>query len=106
MRRLPGKQDNSAIYYYADYIYYLDKRSSGTIFRCNQKNNKGCKATIYVGNLNDLENQEHRVEYGHNHAGDPLYLLKEQFKAELELAASIPGDNLIDIFDRVLLKDE
>ena len=37
MRRLPGKQNETAKYYYDDYIYYVDKRSSGTIFRCAKK---------------------------------------------------------------------
>lgn len=103
MIRLRGKQKRTARYYFDGYTYYHDDRGSSTIFRCSDRNSIGCRARIYVEHFNNLDNPE--VIDVHNHDGDDLVLLKEEFKNELETLARTTFDDLKVIFDTVLRKE-
>lgn len=105
MYRLPGKQQYSTKYFYNGYVYYNDKRSENTIFRCANKNDLLCTAKVYVDNFG-TENETHEVAGNHSHPSDPLFLLKHQFSEELKRAAVDPAQSFIRIYETVIQKEE
>ena len=109
MLRIHGKHLNSAKYFHEGHLYYLDSRGSGTIFRCCAKNSLACPAKIYADNVNNLlhlDDRDIQVVGIHNHEGDPMYILKQEFLQELEQQASTTFEDLKLIYDRVKLKPE
>ena len=105
MIRLLGRQENSVRYFFDRYCYYHDRRVGGNIFRCVKRNLWNCPARIYVEDLENLENEEIRDTYYHNHLGDNLLLLKEEFLQELLTLARSTFDDLYAIYDSVKRKE-
>ncbi|KAL7290905.1 hypothetical protein TKK_0015634 [Trichogramma kaykai] len=107
MEKLSGKHENSTKYIYDGYLYYLDARNSGTIFRCATRKNTDCNAVIYVNSTHNLENQPVFLKNEHCHPRDSYLSLREKFERELKEPACSPDEeDLKDIYDRVKLKPE
>ena len=80
MQRLAGKHVNTVRYFYGGHVYHLDLREGGAIFRCALRNSLNCRARIYAENCDEVENALLEVaEDIHNHPGDELFFIKEQF---------------------------
>ena len=102
MQRLAGRHANSVRYYYGGHVYHLDSRGGGAIFRCASRNSLSCSTRIYAENHEEIENALLEVaEDLHNHPGDELFLIKEQFWQELQLLARTTFTDLRVIYDMV-----
>lgn len=105
---IPGKHLNSVCYVHNQYSYNRDPRGAGLIFRCSTRSTNNSTAVIYLQTIEDMEHQPIEVYGHHNHAGDPLLLLRHQFNTAIKARARERAiiDEPKTIFDSISALDE
>ena len=104
MIRLPGRQTDTARYFYQGHVYYWDGRNDGRILRCKKRNALGCSAVAVVNSIDDLGTVH--TEGNHLEDADMLILLREEFKSEVMNLARTTWQDLKAIFDETKIKEK
>lgn len=76
-----GERNETAHYYFEGYVYHKDPRNP-YIFRCQKRSSIGCNGRLHVQD-DDLTVDLATIVEHRFHQPDPIYLEKEEWKAEL-----------------------